>query len=59
MATAAPPRQPRLERPHGCGIDPQGNLYIADGMNYRVRVVGMDEEASVASAGGKYPVHDR
>src|SRR5438309_1796522 len=30
-----------LERPHGCGIDPQGNLYIADGINHRVRVVGM------------------
>jgi sugar lactone lactonase YvrE len=30
-----------LERPHGCGIDPQGHLYIADGMNHRVRVVGM------------------
>jgi NHL repeat len=29
-----------LERPHGCGIDPQGHLYIADGMNHRVRVVG-------------------
>ncbi len=30
-----------LERPHGCGIDPQGHLYIADGINHRVRVVGM------------------
>jgi len=30
-----------LERPHGCGIDPQGHLYIADGMNHRVRVVGL------------------
>jgi sugar lactone lactonase YvrE len=30
-----------LERPHGCGIDLQGHLYIADGMNHRVRVVGM------------------
>jgi sugar lactone lactonase YvrE len=30
-----------LERPHGCGIDPQGNLYIADGINHRVRVVDM------------------
>ena len=29
------------ERPHGCGIDPQGQLYIADGINHRVRVVGM------------------
>ena len=30
-----------LERPHGLGIDKQGNLYIADGINHRVRVVGM------------------
>jgi hypothetical protein len=30
-----------LARPHGCGIDRQGNLYIADGVNHRVRVVGM------------------
>ena len=30
-----------LERPHGCGIDHQGDLYIADGINHRVRVVGM------------------
>ena len=30
-----------LERPHGCGIDRQGNLYIADGINHRVRVVGL------------------
>ncbi len=30
-----------LERPHGLGIDRQGNLFIADGINHRVRVVGM------------------
>lgn len=30
-----------LERPHGCGIDASGNLYIADGINHRVRMVGM------------------
>jgi hypothetical protein len=30
-----------LARPHGCGIDRQGNLYIADGVNHRVRVVGL------------------
>jgi sugar lactone lactonase YvrE len=30
-----------LARPHGCGIDREGNLYIADGVNHRVRVVGM------------------
>lgn len=35
------PTDAGLERPHGCGIDRQGNLYIADGINHRVRVVGM------------------
>jgi sugar lactone lactonase YvrE len=30
-----------LDRPHGCGIDRQNNLYIADGVNHRVRVVGL------------------
>jgi sugar lactone lactonase YvrE len=29
-----------LDRPHGCGIDSQGNIYIADSNNHRVRVVG-------------------
>ena len=36
-----PATEAGLERPHGCGIDPQGHLYIADGINHRVRVVGM------------------
>jgi NHL repeat len=35
LATAA-----GLDRPHGCAIDAQGNLYIADSNNHRVRVVG-------------------
>jgi len=29
-----------LDRPHGCCVDAQGNLYIADSNNHRVRVVG-------------------
>ena len=29
-----------LDRPHGCGLDRQGNLIIADSNNHRVRVVG-------------------
>ena len=29
-----------LDRPHGCGVDGQGNIYIADSNNHRVRVVG-------------------
>jgi sugar lactone lactonase YvrE len=32
--------QAGLDRPHGCGIDREGNLYIADSNNHRVRVVG-------------------
>jgi hypothetical protein len=30
-----------LARPHGCGLDSAGNLYIADTHNHRVRVVGL------------------
>ena len=30
-----------LDRPHGCGLDRDGNIYIADSNNHRVRVVGM------------------
>jgi sugar lactone lactonase YvrE len=29
-----------LDRPHGCTLDAQGHLYIADSNNHRVRVVG-------------------
>lgn len=29
-----------LDRPHGCDIDTQGNIHIADSNNHRVRVVG-------------------
>jgi sugar lactone lactonase YvrE len=29
-----------LDRPHGCAIDAQGNLFLADSNNHRVRVVG-------------------
>jgi len=30
-----------LARPHGCGLGPDGHLYIADTHNNRVRVVGL------------------
>lgn len=36
-----PATEAGLQRPHGCGISPRGHLYIADGINHRVRVVGM------------------
>ena len=29
-----------LDRPHGCDVDAQGNIYIADSNNHRVRMVG-------------------
>ena len=29
-----------MDRPHGCCLDQEGNLYIADSNNHRVRVVG-------------------
>lgn len=35
LATAA-----GLDRPHGCDVDAQGHIYIADSNNHRVRVVG-------------------
>jgi sugar lactone lactonase YvrE len=32
-----------LDRPHGCLLDPAGNLYIADSGNHRIRVVRTKE----------------
>jgi sugar lactone lactonase YvrE len=29
-----------MDRPHGCDVDTQGNIYLADSNNHRVRVVG-------------------
>jgi hypothetical protein len=29
-----------MDRPHGCDVDANGNIYIADSNNHRVRVVG-------------------
>jgi hypothetical protein len=34
-----PATQAGMDRPHGCVLDPQGNLYIADSNNHRVRKV--------------------
>ena len=30
-----------MDRPHGCGIDDHGNIFVADSNNHRVRVVGV------------------
>ena len=30
-----------MDRPHGCGIDSDGNIFVADSNNHRVRVVGV------------------
>ena len=36
-----PATEAGLDRPHGCGIDAQGNIFVADSNNHRVRVVGV------------------
>ena len=35
-----PAESAAMDRPHGCEVDADGNLYIADSNNHRVRVVG-------------------
>ena len=30
-----------MDRPHGCGVDSSGNIFVADSNNHRVRVVGV------------------
>ena len=36
----APAAEAGMDRPHGCDVDAEGNIYIADSNNHRVRVVG-------------------
>jgi len=36
-----PATEAAMDRPHGCGIDAQGNIFVADSNNHRVRVVGV------------------
>ncbi len=36
-----PATEAAMDRPHGCDVDAQGNIYIADSNNHRVRVVGV------------------
>jgi sugar lactone lactonase YvrE len=40
VGDAGPAIAAGLDRPHGCDVDEQGNIYIADSNNHRVRVVG-------------------
>lgn len=40
MGDGGPATAAGLDRPHGCDVDAQGNIYIADSNNHRVRVVG-------------------
>src|ERR1035441_5907834 len=35
-----PPTSAQLRYPHGLAVDRNGNLFVADSLNYRVRVVG-------------------
>ena len=36
-----PASEAAMDRPHGCGIDSDGNIFVADSNNHRVRVVGV------------------
>jgi DNA-binding beta-propeller fold protein YncE len=36
-----PATEAAMDRPHGCGIDKDGNIFVADSNNHRVRVVGV------------------
>ena len=36
-----PAHEAAMDRPHGCDVDANGNIYVADSNNHRVRVVGV------------------
>jgi hypothetical protein len=36
-----PATEAAMDRPHGCGIDTDGNIFVADSNNHRVRVIGV------------------
>jgi sugar lactone lactonase YvrE len=42
----------QLNQPLGVAVDRQGNLFIADSLNYRVRRVGADGKIITVSVGG-------
>jgi hypothetical protein len=48
-----PATQARLNAPFGLAFDAAGDLYIADGVNYRVRKVGLDGTITTVAGTGK------
>src|SRR5207244_9615806 len=48
-----PATQALLNRPYGLAFDEAGDLYIADGVNYRVRKVGLDGTITTVAGTGK------
>src|ERR1700722_9381244 len=50
-----PAAQARLNSPYGLALDPQGNLYIADLGNARVRRVAPDGTITTVAGGGALP----
>ena len=47
-----PATEAAMDRPHGCDVDAQGNIYIADSNNHRVRVSACDVLLSQWERGG-------
>ena len=50
-----PATQAQLNSPYGVALDSQGNLYIADLGNARVRRIGLDGTISTVAGGGALP----
>ncbi|HEU0124017.1 MAG TPA: hypothetical protein VFQ91_26025 [Bryobacteraceae bacterium] len=53
-----PAAQAHLRTPYGLALDRQGNLYVADLGNARVRVVGTDGRIRTVAGGGELPASD-
>lgn len=51
-----PAEDAALNSPYGLAVDRAGNLYIADLLNGRIRVVGPDGKIRTAAGGGTAPV---
>ncbi len=48
----------RLSRPEGLAIDPKGNLYVADHLNYRVRRIAADGTITTVAGTGSVSLLD-